>query len=245
MSHSDKNGACRLLPSQGGGSDQRLRLLNDRDSICVPHLREGKGSFRVFTEGDDLNDAMIAAINGARKDIRLESVGLDRYGSNWSYALKLHERVRYSMGAWTTIEGSNYSWNCGWEGDDKLPREILKLRKQQIKNFCCLLFLSNGTPMFRAGDEFMQTQGGNNNPYNQDNETTWIDWDRLQANQDVFPFFKLMIAFRKAHPSLSRSRFWRDDIHRYGVGPVVDMSYHSHSLAFHLRGPRSRTLIST
>jgi glycogen operon protein len=90
--------------------------------------------------------------------------------------------------------------------------------------------------MFRAGDEFMHTQGGNNNPYNQDNETAWIDWSRLHANPDIFRFFKLMIAFRKAHPSLSRSRFWRDDIHWYGVGPVVDMSYHSHSLAFHLRG---------
>ena len=50
------------------------------------------------------------------------------------------------------------------------------LRKRQVKNFCALLFLSNGTPMFRAGDEFLQTQHGNNNPYNQDNETTWLDW---------------------------------------------------------------------
>jgi glycogen operon protein len=130
----------------------------------------------------------------------------------------------------------NHSWNCGWEGDEGAPPEVVKLRKQQIKNFYCLLFLSNGTPMFRAGDEFMHTQGGNNNPYNQDNETAWIDWNRLHANPDIFRFFKLMIAFRKAHPSLSRSRFWRDDIHWYGVGPVVDMSHHSHSLAFHLRG---------
>ena len=89
MSHSDKNGACRLLPSQGGGSDQRLRLLNDRDSICVPHLREGKGSFRIFTEGDDLYDAMIAAINGARKDIRLESFifAADEVGGRFAKAL--------------------------------------------------------------------------------------------------------------------------------------------------------------
>jgi len=130
----------------------------------------------------------------------------------------------------------NFSWNCGREGHDKVSSEVVKRRKQQIKNFCCLLFLSNGTPMFRAGDEFMQTQGGNNNPYNQDNGTTWLDWDRLQANQDIFRFFKLMIAFRKAHPSLGRSRFWRHDIHWYGVGPVVDTSHHSHSLAFHLRG---------
>jgi glycogen operon protein len=130
----------------------------------------------------------------------------------------------------------DYSWNCGWEGDDNVPQQIMKLRKRQIKNFCCLLFLSNGTPMFRAGDEFMQTQGGNNNPYNQDNETNWLNWDRLKANQDIFRFFKKMIAFRKGHPFLSRSRFWRDDIHWYGVGSAVDMSYDSHSLAFFLSG---------
>ena len=112
----------------------------------------------------------------------------------------------------------------------------MALRKQQIKNFCCLLFLSNGTPMFCAGDEFMNTQGGNNNPYNQDNETTWLDWSLLQHNQDMFQFFKRMIAFRKAHPSLSRSRFWREDIHWYGVGPDVDLSHDSHSLAFFLSG---------
>src|SRR5208282_2926918 len=51
-----------------------------------------------------------------------------------------------------------------------------ELRQRQAKNFCCLLLLANGTPMLRAGDEFLQTQGGNNNPYNQDNGTTWLDW---------------------------------------------------------------------
>ena len=130
----------------------------------------------------------------------------------------------------------NYSWNCGWEGDDHAPEEVLKLRKQQIKNLCCFLFLANGTPMFRAGDEFLQTQGGNNNAYNQDTETSWLDWDRLQANQDIFRFFKQMIAFRKAHPSLCRSRFWRDDGHWYGVGPTVDVSPESHSCAYCLHG---------
>ena len=55
----------------------------------------------------------------------------------------------------------NLSWNCGWEGDENVPGEVIALRKQQVKNFCCLLFLSNGTPMFRAGDEFMNTQRGN------------------------------------------------------------------------------------
>jgi glycogen operon protein len=99
-----------------------------------------------------------------------------------------------------------------------------------------LLLLSNGTPMFRAGDEFLQTQGGNNNPYNQDNATSWLDWDRLRDNQDVFRFFHCMIGFRKAHPSLGRSRFWRDDVRWYGTGPTVDMGRDSRTLAFYLCG---------
>jgi glycogen operon protein len=65
-------------------------------------------------------------------------------------------------------------------------------------------WLANGTPMFCAGDEFLNTQQGNNNPYNQDNETTWLDWDRARAHQDVFRFFREMIAFRRRHPSIAR-----------------------------------------
>jgi len=130
----------------------------------------------------------------------------------------------------------NHSWNCGHEGDENAPAEVLRLRKKQVKNFCCLLLLSNGIPMFRAGDEFMNTQFGNNNPYNQDNEISWLDWNQLDANRDVFRFFKNMIAFRKAHPSLCRSRYWREDISWYGTGPTVDLSSESRSLAFCLRG---------
>ncbi len=130
----------------------------------------------------------------------------------------------------------NLSWNCGWEGDVGAPPEVRELRQRQIKNFCSILFLSNGTPMFCAGDEFMRTQGGNNNPYNQDNETTWVDWDLLKMNEGVYRFFKNMIAFRKAHPSLGRSRFWREDIHWYGTNGPPDLSPQSHTLAFCLHG---------
>jgi glycogen operon protein len=130
----------------------------------------------------------------------------------------------------------NYSWNCGHEGDEAVSSEVMALRRKQIKNFCCLLFLSNGTPMFRAGDEFMNTQFGNNNPYNQDNRIGWLDWSQLQANRDIFLFFKKMIAFRKAHPAISRSRYWREDVSWYGTGGSADLSQSSHSLAFYLRG---------
>jgi isoamylase len=131
---------------------------------------------------------------------------------------------------------NNLSWNCGCEGDQGVPAQVMQLRKQQIKNFVTILMVSNGTPMFCAGDEFMNTQHGNNNPWNQDNETTWLDWDLLTKNSDIFRFFKGMIAFRKAHPSLGRSRFWRQDVSWYGVDGQVDLGDWSHTLAFCLHG---------
>src|SRR5437762_2948501 len=100
---------------------------------------------------------------------------------------------------------ADISWNSGFNGDGGAPAEVIALRKRQAKNLLCLLLLANGTPMLRAGDEFLQTQSGNNNPYNQDNATTWLDWNRLESHADVFRFTRLMIAFRKAHPSLCRS----------------------------------------
>lgn len=130
----------------------------------------------------------------------------------------------------------NFSWNCGWEGDEGLPTDVLMLRRRQAKNFCCLLLLANGTPMFRAGDEFLQTQGGNNNPYNQDNATSWLDWSRLQEHAEVHRFFRRMIEFRKMHPSLCRSRFWRGDVHWYGTGAETDLRPESRTLAICLYG---------
>jgi isoamylase len=130
----------------------------------------------------------------------------------------------------------NLSWNCGWEGDAGVPGEVLVLRRQQVKNFCALLLLSNGIPMIVAGDEFLNTQHGNNNPYNQDNEVTWLDWARLEQNREVFRFFKLMIAFRKAHPSIGRLTFWREDIRWFGPDGPVDLGAESRCLAYFLDG---------
>lgn len=130
----------------------------------------------------------------------------------------------------------NRSWNCGWEGDNGVPPEMTALRKQQVKNFFTLLMLANGTPMFCAGDEFLNTQGGNSNPYNQDNETTWLDWSLLEKNQDVFRFFQYMIAFRKARPWIGRSRYWREDVHWFGRRGPVDLA--SHTLAYSLHGEK-------
>jgi len=132
----------------------------------------------------------------------------------------------------------NLSWNCGSEGDEGVSAEVVTLRKQQAKNFFCLLMLANGTPMFCAGDEFLNTQFGNNNPYCQDNSITWLDWQALEENRDFYRFCCRMIAFRKSHPSIARSRYWREDVRWHGAGQEVDMTYESRQLAFYLDGRR-------
>jgi isoamylase len=133
-----------------------------------------------------------------------------------------------------TREGQ-YSWNCGHEGLAGTPPDIATLRRRQVKNFCCLLMLANGTPMFVAGDEFMNTQQGNANPWDQDNETTWLDWSLAETNAEILRFFKMMIAFRKAHSGIGRSTGWTTDVSWHGVGPTPDFSPYSRALAFHLR----------
>jgi glycogen operon protein len=131
----------------------------------------------------------------------------------------------------------NLSNNCGVEGDAGVTPDILALRRLRVKGFFALLLVANGTPMFVMGDEFLRTQGGNNNPYNQDNETSWVDWNFLTRNSDIYGFVKGMIAFRKAHPSLGRSRFWGSDVTWYGVQGNPDQSFTSHTLAFCLADP--------
>ena len=104
---------------------------------------------------------------------------------------------------WNNTDGNddNRSWNCGVEGETEDP-EVLRLRFRMIKNACAVLMCSRGTPMFLAGDEFGDTRLGNNNPYCQDNEISWLDWKRLNTNQTLYQFFKKMIQFRREHPAI-------------------------------------------
>lgn len=93
----------------------------------------------------------------------------------------------------------NYTWNCGIEGATR-KKKVVQMRKKQLRNAFLLLFLSQGTPMLMAGDEFGNSQNGNNNAYCQDNEISWLNWNLLKSNRDIYEFVKYMIAFRKAHP---------------------------------------------
>ncbi len=111
---------------------------------------------------------------------------------------------------------ANYSDNYGAEGATTDTR-IESIRKRQIKNFLLTLLISRGVPMLLGGDEFRRTQGGNNNAYCQDNETSWHDWGRLEQHRDIFRFTRGVIALRRAHPILSKEQFYTDaEIHWFG-----------------------------
>ncbi|MGA8147611.1 MAG: glycogen debranching protein GlgX [Gallionellaceae bacterium] len=108
---------------------------------------------------------------------------------------------------------ANFSENYGVEGETT-DAGIEALRKGQIKNFLLTLLISRGVPMLLGGDEIRRTQGGNNNAYCQDNETSWHDWRYLEQHREIFRFTAGMIALRRAHPILSKEQFYTDaEIH--------------------------------
>ena len=100
----------------------------------------------------------------------------------------------------------NYSWNCGTEGDTD-DSEIQALRLRQMKNMLTVLLTSRGIPMLLSGDEFANTQYGNNNAYCQDNEISWLDWNLLETHRELYDFVRRLIAFRKAHPVLRAANY--------------------------------------
>ena len=102
----------------------------------------------------------------------------------------------------------NASWNCGVEGDTD-DTEVLELRARQTRNLMLTLALSLGVPMITAGDEVAKAQGGNNNPYAQDNPISWIDWSITQEHEDQLTFSRLVFGLRRRHPVFRRRRFLR------------------------------------
>ena len=106
---------------------------------------------------------------------------------------------------WNNSDGAddNRSWNCGWEGETD-NENINKLRHRLCKNAMTTLLLSRGTPMFLAGDEFLNTQYGNNNTYCQDSPISWLQWNQLEKNREHFRFTRHLIKFRNEHPVIRK-----------------------------------------
>lgn len=143
------------------------------------------------------------------------------------YDLFAYNEKHNEKNGWNNTDGAddNNSWNCGAEGETD-DEAVNTLRWRMIRNSCAILMCSRGIPMFLAGDEFGNTQFGNNNPYCQDNEISWLDWRLLEKNQDIFLFFKHMIRFRKEHEvlrgRLEEQVFGFPDISFHGVTPWYD-----------------------
>ncbi len=131
----------------------------------------------------------------------------------------------------------NDSWNCGMEGETDDP-DILALRYRQMKNMLNILLTSRGIPMLLSGDEFANTQYGNNNAYCQDNAISWLDWDMLSKNEEHYDYVRRLIAFRKAHPVLAnphyefeKNRTGYPEVSFHGTNPW-DMDESEPALAF-------------
>ncbi len=148
-------------------------------------------------------------------------------------------------------DGSNHnlSWNCGEEGVSK-KKEVLDLRERQMKNALLILMVSAGTPMVLSGDELGFSKKGNNNTYCHDNSLNWRNWNLLDQNASYHSFFTYAVNFRRNHPALRRSTFFRGedmtgnqirDITWYGVDGYPDWSQESHCLGFMLDGSRFDT----
>ena len=127
-------------------------------------------------------------------------------------------------------DGNDYnaSWNCGVEGPTRKGK-VLALRKKQYKNAFSMLFLSQGTPLLFMGDEFGNSQKGNNNPYCQDNEIAWLNWKDLEHNQELFSYAKELITLRRKHPILHMPK--QLQMMDYKACGYPDLSYHG-SLAW-------------
>jgi glycogen operon protein len=152
---------------------------------------------------------------------------------------KKHNEANGEYGA--DGDSHNLSANYGVEGPSNDPA-ICALREQQGRNFATLLILAHGVPMLLAGDEMGRSQGGNNNAWCQDNEISWLDWNDLERNRDLFAFFRNLIAFRQRHALLRPRHFECEERgercltwHGSRLGQV-DWSEASHSLGMHLQG---------
>lgn len=133
----------------------------------------------------------------------------------------------------------NCTWNCGAEGPTR-RKEITRLRLQQLKNAFGLLLFSQGTPMIFQGDEWGQTQKGNNNAWCQDNELTWINWNQRKTREELFTFVKQAIAFRKKEKILHLEQELKGTDYRALGYP--DVSCHTSQAWFVSKDPGLRHL---
>lgn len=199
----------------------REPLLSDTKILTTQHYSPENGNYmattrslgwlsdgylydvRKLVKGDDnMINQLLFHVRNNRPE-----TGIVNYIAKWD-GMRLMDMVSYDRkhneaNGENNQDGTDYncSWNCGVEG--KSRRKYIKdLRLKQMKNALSLVFLSQGTPLLYSGDEFGNTQEGNNNPYCQDNAVAWIKWNRTENNSELLEYTKMLIRLRKAHPVL-------------------------------------------
>ena len=187
-----------------------------------------RDDMRRFLKGDDgMAPAAVARMTGSRDIydplVRGQSASvnfLTCHDGFTLYDLYAYNVKHNESNGWNNTDGDNNgnSWNCGCEGDAQ-DAQVEALRRRMIKNAFAVLLCSRGPAMFYAGDEFCNTQHGNNNAYCQDNEISWLDWSRKEKYADVYAFAQFMIRFRKEHPVLRKPT-------RPAACGFADISYH-------------------
>ena len=172
-----------------------------------------RDDMRSFLKGDaGMAGNAITRITGSRDLYSPESRGhkasvnfLTCHDGFTLYDLYSYNEKHNEKNGWNNTDGDNngHSWNCGAEGETDDPN-VNGLRRRLIKNAFAALLCSRGPAMFFAGDEFCNTQFGNNNAYCQDNIISWLDWSRLEKFKEIHDFVRHMIQFRKEHPILRK-----------------------------------------
>ena len=186
---------------------------------------EFKVAMRKVLKGDDNQISSFLHFN-RRIDEKYGSINYIANHNGFTLAdLVSYDRKHNEANGEDNRDGNdfNFSWNCGVEGPTR-KMKIMATRLRQMKNALALVCLSQGTPFIQAGDEFGNSQSGNNNAYSQDNEIGWLDWKQLKKTEELFHYTKQLIAIRKANPILHMPQEPRlMDWKSYGY---PDLSYH-------------------
>lgn len=183
-------------------------------------------AMRRFLKGDE--DMLSTVLRMMRRQ-PMEAAQINYFTNYYGFTLAdmvSYERKHNELNGENNRDGIDYNhtWNCGAEGKSR-KKNVVALRKKQMRNALCMLIFSQGTPLIYMGDEFGNSQDGNNNPYCQDNKTGWLDWRNKEQNKELFEYVKQLIALRKKHPILHKSTEMR--LMDYISCGYPDLSYHS------------------
>lgn len=201
-------------------SPKRKHLAEYRDGFLVDARRLLKGdedTLRAFADKTRRNPDYYAVVNYLANHNGFTMMDMVSYDEKHNEANGEDNR-----------DGSNYnySWNCGVEGSSK-KKPIIQLRTKQLRNAFAMLMFAQGVPLIYGGDEFGNSQQGNNNVYGQDNELSWVQWNYSKNAKDLLEYVKKLILFRNEHTAFHLSK--EASMADYKSTGIPDLSYHGES----------------